>query len=57
MLLIIPDFVKDAINTKLDIAFKEVPEAEKDRDVLYHQLLEYFDEHGEIPDFQLRKNT
>lgn len=55
MIVIVPNHLRDAINEKLDAAFKEVPEAEKDRDVLYHKLLEYFDEHGVIPDFKLQK--
>ena len=55
MFRIIPNYIADAINAKLDAAFSECPEAAKDREVLYRQLLDYFDEHGIIPDFSLRK--
>jgi len=55
MIVIVPNELRDALNEKLDAAFLEVPEAEKDRDVLYHQLLSYFDEYGVIPNFKLQK--
>jgi hypothetical protein len=37
------------------IAVKICPEAEKERESLCRKLLEYFDEHGVIPDFSIRK--
>ena len=55
MLAVVPISLSNAINTKLDEAFIGCPEAEKERDILYSQLLEYFDVHGIIPDFELRK--
>ena len=56
-MLIIPNVLSDAINTKLDAAILKCPEAGKDRDKLYQQLLEYFDEYGIIPDFELEKKA
>ena len=55
MLVIVPNHLSDQINAKLDTAIAEVPDAEKDREMLYHQLLGYFHEHGIIPDFTLAK--
>lgn len=55
LIIIVPDILSDAINEKLEKAFLVFPEARKDRDVLFHELLEYFDEHGEIPEFELKK--
>lgn len=55
-LVVVPNSLADAINAKLDLAIAACPEAAKDREVLYGQLLEYFDEHGVIPDFSLQKN-
>ena len=55
MLVIVPDSLRDAINKKLDAALAECPDAEKDREHLYGQLLDYFNEHGVIPDFTLGK--
>lgn len=56
MMLIVPNELRDAINRKLDEALKEWPAAtEQDRDVLYHELLNYFNETGEIPDFKVTK--
>ena len=54
-LLIVPDALYEAIHERLDEVFKEFPDAEKDRDALYHQLLEYFDQYGVIPEFTLQK--
>lgn len=55
MLVIVPNIVHDQINEALDQAFIECPEAKKERDALYNQLLAYFNEHGVIPSFSLRK--
>lgn len=54
-LVIVPNALRDAINRKLDAAFRVCPEAEKDREVLYHSLLEHFNEYGDVPDFTLRR--
>ena len=53
MLVIVPDELADVINAKLDTAIAKVPEAKEDRETLYQQLLEYFNEHGVVPDFEL----
>jgi hypothetical protein len=57
VIIIVPNVLRDAINKKLDEVLSEFPEAEKDRELFYHKLLEYFDEHGEIPDFTLTKKV
>ena len=54
-IVIVPNQLRDAIMAKLEAEFAKFPDAEIDRDGLYHQLLAYFDEHGEIPDFRLVK--
>ena len=56
MLVVVPVYIWDEIDRKLDAAFVEHPDAEKDRDVLRSQLIAYVDEHGRIPDFQLMCN-
>ncbi len=53
MIVIIPDSLRYGIHAKLDEAFKDCPDAEKDRELLYQQLLNHFYEHGIIPDFSL----
>lgn len=53
--VIVPNSLRDEINAKLDSAFAKAPEAEKDREIFYHQLLNYFDLHGFLPDFKLQK--
>ena len=52
-MMIVPNVLNEAINNKLDEAFAKVPEAEKDRDALYHDLLDYFNDHGALPEFDL----
>lgn len=56
MIVIVPNCLRDAINAKLDKAIEACPEAAKDREYFYDQLLAYFDEHGEVPDFNISKN-
>jgi len=56
MFVVVPNELRDAINVKLDAALAGHPEAtEKDRRVLYGQLLSYFNEHGCLPDFTVTK--
>jgi len=57
MIAIVPNYVRDAINAKLDDAYVIAPEAEIDRQIHYNALLTYFDEHGVIPDFTLQHKT
>ena len=54
-ILIVPNFVQDAIQERLAIAFIDFPEASKDWEIFYHEMLRYFDEHGTIPEFTLFK--
>jgi hypothetical protein len=53
MLVIVPSSLRDAINAALDKALDGRPCDADSREVLYDQLLCYFDEHGAIPDFTL----
>ena len=55
MLVVVPDSLRDAINRKLDAALRELPDAEAERDHLYHQLLDYFYDHGALPEFTVMK--
>jgi hypothetical protein len=49
MFVVVPDSLHDAI--------AEVPDAARDRDHLYSQLLSYFNEHGSLPEFSLTAIT
>ena len=55
--VIVPNDLRDRIYAKLDAEIAKCPEATPDRDVLYCQLLAYFDEHGVIPEFSLKRNA
>lgn len=54
MLVIVPNALRDRINEAIDIALIECPGAKCERDELYQQLLEYFNEHGVIPEFKIQ---
>lgn len=54
-IVIVPDYLHDKINAALDSALQNVPDAAKDRPSLYRQLLGYYNEHGEIPEFSIKK--
>ena len=53
--VIVPNDLRDAIYEKVDEAILLAPNATSDREHYYQQLLNYFDEHGCIPDFTLLK--
>ena len=50
-IVIVPDYLRDAINRKIDTAFKEITEAE--HDLLYRTMLEYFNEYGKVPEINV----
>lgn len=54
-LVIVPNCLAAELNSRLDTEIAKHPEAAKDRDELYRQLLSYVDEHGVIPDFSLAR--
>jgi hypothetical protein len=55
-MVIVPNYLAAELNRLLDAEIEKHPAAEKDREVLYSQLLAYVDEHGVIPDFSLARN-
>lgn len=55
MLMIVPNYLRDEINRRLDTEIAKHPDAEKDREVLYGMLLDHVNETGVIPDFTLAK--
>lgn len=54
---IVPNSLRDQINEAIDCTLIECPGAECVRDELYKQLLEYFDEHGVIPEFKIQRKN
>ena len=58
MMLLVPNYISRQLNDLLDAEIAKCPDAAKDREVLYSQLLSYVNDHGVIPDFSLeRKET
>jgi len=53
--VIVPNYIANEINAKLDAEIAKHPDAAKDRDALFSQLLAYVDQHGIVPDFSLAK--
>lgn len=53
MFVIVPNEIRDAINSKLDPQLKKFPQLEKDREEIFNQILGYYDENGSIPDFNI----
>ena len=51
--VVVPQSLADAVNARLDAEIAKWPDAAKDRDALYEQLIWYFSKYGSIPDFTL----
>jgi hypothetical protein len=51
--VIVPDTLHDKIHAALTAEFVKWPDAEKDREVLYQQLIAFFHRHGYLPEFSL----
>ena len=46
----------DQLNTALDTAYADAPEAAKgERDIHYNQLLAFVDQYGYVPEFSINK--
>ena len=54
-MVIVPNELRDAINKKLDEKSEGLIYPESDRELMYNQLLDYYDNHGVIPDFDLKQ--
>ncbi len=55
--LVVPNSLRDKLYARIDAQIEQCPQARSDREVIYHRLLRYFDEHGVIPDFELAPAT
>jgi len=53
--VIVPNHVSEAIHKAIDKALDGRPVTQSDKEILYNQLLMYFDEHGTIPEFELER--
>jgi len=53
--MIVLNYLRDELHKRLDEEIAKHPEAEKDREVLYGQLLDYVNVHGVIPEFSLER--
>lgn len=54
--VIVPEWLHNRINWKLDQVLRENPEASKDRDIFYKQLLAFYDDYGFVPEFTIQLN-
>ena len=53
--MIVPNSLRDSIYEKVGAEIANAPDAAPDREYFYCVLLDYFNEHGVIPDFSLEK--
>jgi hypothetical protein len=56
-LVILPNYISEEIDRRLDAEFAKHPNAAPDRELFRSQLIAYVDEHGVIPDFSLEKRS
>lgn len=56
MIVLVPQHVTAAIDRALDAKLKDWPDhTERDRAVLHKEILTWYYDHGEIPDFEIVK--
>ena len=55
MLVIVPDYLADELNRRLDAEIEAHPGAAAEREALYGQLMDYVHRHGVVPDFSLAR--
>jgi hypothetical protein len=55
VLIILPNYISDLIDQKVEEAIAKVPEAAPDRELFRQELINHFAEHGNVPDFTLAK--
>jgi hypothetical protein len=51
--VIVLNELRDAINEKIDKALVEAPQFAEQRESIFSDLLNYYDQHGVVPDFSL----
>jgi hypothetical protein len=56
MFYVVPNYIHEEIERKLDAAITACPDAAKDREALRAQLLDHLNEYGVVPDFSLKKS-
>ena len=57
MFVIVPNYVSEAIYKKVDVQLEKNPHLKEQRENIYNDILNYFNEHGKIPDFELSQRT
>lgn len=54
-LVIVPNGLSDAIYAKIDDKFKGITITEIERKAHFDTLLDFYDQHGFVPDFEVKK--
>lgn len=52
--VIVPNVLRDRIYDMVDAAIAKCPDAAVDREIFYQTVLNYYDQHGELPEIELR---
>lgn len=54
MIVLVPNYVSNAIYKKVDVELAKVPKLKDQRENIFTELLEHFNRTGEIPDFHIK---
>lgn len=57
MLFLVPDSLAAAINQAIDKALNGRPCGDFDREIIFKQVLGFYDRNGFVPSFDLTENT
>lgn len=55
--IIVPNTLSEEIYRRIDSELRAKPEAAPDRELFYAQLLDYYAEHGALPEFTIEKRS
>lgn len=56
-LVIVPNTLRNAIHAAIDKALAGRPCDDASREIIYYQILAYYDDHGRLPDFTLKEQA
>lgn len=55
--VIVPNYLRDQIYEMVDAAIAKCPEAAVDREIFYQTVLNYYDQHGALPEIELKRHA
>jgi len=52
--VVVPNYVRDAINERMEMSFIKYPLLKAHREEIFNDILAYYDKFGKIPDFEIQ---